>query len=143
MGDYHLPFDKFIQSQMGFGGWIDAQCFLKYSTLQLLTNNAEVIAEALKQSSLKIVQVAQRGTMIRRSPDFPLPILNDEWHRSNEERSVMCRGFPTKAQIDYEKMWNFFQANYPTPVYVKVKPLNNLKLFLSSLTHKFCIVATL
>lgn len=123
LGDQHLPFDKFIKSQMGYGGWIETHCFLKYSTLQLLTNNPEVIAEALKQSSSGLVQVSRDGTMIRRSPDRPLPILNEEWYRINKERSVLCSGFPTKATVDYEKMWNFFQANYPTPVHIKVIPI--------------------
>lgn len=78
-GDYNLPKDKFLQSQIKLDdGWIEFDVLLTFKRLASLTKDSTIIAEALKKSSNNIVSVSEDGKKIRRDPNNPLPELTDE-----------------------------------------------------------------
>lgn len=78
-GDINLPRDKFMQEKTKEDdGWITVDVLLSFKRLANLSTDPKVIAEAIKKSENQLVVVNEDGTKMKRSPDVPLPELNEE-----------------------------------------------------------------
>lgn len=111
-GDINLPKDKFLQEQVKLeDGWIPLEVMLRFQRLAQLSKNPATIVSFLKTDS-KLIEVNEDGTKIRRSPDHPLPDMNEEWHKARNERTVYCKGFPQSEQ-DMNCYLKFFDQYGP------------------------------
>lgn len=78
-GDINLPSDKFMQEQIKLeDGWIPLNLLLTFKRLASLSEDPDVIAEAVKKSERKLVLVSEDNQKLKRSPDFPPPEYNEE-----------------------------------------------------------------
>lgn len=98
-GNYNLPKDKFLTDEMKKDdGWVPMSVMLKFKRLAALSDVEEVIAAALKNSSL--LQLSEDGTKIRRSPECPLPPVGDDWKERLMERTLYIKGLPIEFDLD-------------------------------------------
>merc|ERR1711976_266107 len=80
---------------------------LKFKRLAAISDEANVIAEALKKSTAGLMQVHEDGNKIRRDPSKPLPENNKERRDDLKLRTVYAKGFPLKATLD--DLMTFFE----------------------------------
>lgn len=107
-GDINLPRDKFLQEQIKLeDGWIPLEIMLKFKRLANLTTDADVIVTALEES--KLIEVSDDKKKIRRSPDSPLPVLNEERRHELMSRTVYCKGFP-RDDTTLDNLLEFFSS---------------------------------
>lgn len=63
--------------------------FLSFlSRLKTLTTESSVIVAALQKSKTGLLEISEDKTKIRRSPDKPLPEMNDEYKDALKHKSV-------------------------------------------------------
>lgn len=78
-GDINLPRDKFMQEKLKEDeGWINLDVLLTFKRLASLSKDANEITGAIKKSENQLIEVSADGKKLRRSPDVPLPELNEE-----------------------------------------------------------------
>ncbi|XP_067001190.1 la protein homolog [Anabrus simplex] len=100
-GDINLPKDKFLREQMKLDdGWIPLDVMLKFKRLSSLTTDIQVIMAALLKSSEKLMEVDVENKKLRRSPDRPLPIQNEDRRKELMSRTVYVKGFPLDVTLD-------------------------------------------
>ncbi|ELW64949.1 Lupus La protein like protein [Tupaia chinensis] len=105
-GDFNLPRDKFLKEQIKLDeGWVPLEIMIKFSRLNHLTTDFNVIVEALSKSKAELMEISEDKTKIRRSPSKPLPEVTDEYKNDVKNRSVYIKGFPTDATLDDIKEW--------------------------------------
>ncbi|XP_039613521.1 lupus La protein [Polypterus senegalus] len=105
-GDHNLPKDKFLKEQIQLDdGWVPLEIMIKFNRLNRLTTDFNVIVDSLKKSTTGLVEVSEDKTKIRRSPDKPLPEINDQYKDDLKNRSVYVKGFPTDITLDELKEW--------------------------------------
>ncbi|KAK3909494.1 La protein-like protein [Frankliniella fusca] len=98
-GNINLPRDKFLQEQIKLDdGWVPLEVMLRFQRLAKLSKKPETITSALKKHS-SLMEVSEDGTKIRRSPNKPLPEMNEEWQKQLNERTVYCKGFPQSLVV--------------------------------------------
>lgn len=94
-GDINLCKDKFLQEQIKLDdGWIPMETMLKFNRLAQLSKDPAVITQALLKSSSSLMEVSEDGNKIRRSPNKPLPEMNEARRKELMSRTVYCKGFP-------------------------------------------------
>lgn len=88
-GDVNLPRDKFLQGKIkeDSDGWVPLEVMLKFKRLANISEDSNLIAQALEKSEDKIVIVSEDKTKIKRNPDKPLPENNEEFIKKLQERS--------------------------------------------------------
>lgn len=59
-----------------------------FSRLKTLTTESSVIVTALQKSKTGLLEISEDKTKIRRSPDKPLPEMNDEYKDALKHKSV-------------------------------------------------------
>lgn len=59
-----------------------------FSRLKTLTTESSVIVSALKKSKAGLLEISEDKTKIRRSPDKPLPEINDDYKDALKHKSV-------------------------------------------------------
>lgn len=59
-----------------------------FSRLKTLTTESSVIVAALQKSKTGLLEISEDKTKIRRSPDKPLPEMNDEYKDALKHKSV-------------------------------------------------------
>lgn len=74
-------------------GWHRSVCHSQYylllfSRLKTLTTESSVIVAALQKSKTGLLEISEDKTKIRRSPDKPLPEMNDEYKDTLKHKSV-------------------------------------------------------
>jgi len=110
-GDINLPRDKFLQEQIKLeDGWVPLEIMLKFKRLANLTTDADVIVTALEES--KLIEVSEDKKKIRRSPDLPLPVMNEERRQELMSRTVYCKGFP-REDTTMDNVLEFFSSHGP------------------------------
>lgn len=110
-GDINLPRDKFLQEQIKLeDGWVPLEIMLKFKRLANLTTDADVIVTALEES--KLIEVNDDKKKIRRSPDLPLPVMNEERRQELTSRTVYCKGFP-RDDTTLDTLLEFFSSHGP------------------------------
>jgi len=111
-GDYNLPRDKFLQEEIKKDdGWIPISTMLNFKRLAALSTDSEVICTALSKSEQKIMEISEDKLKIRRDPNRPLPIFNDDVKAETMKRTVYCKGFPKDDSADLDMLLKYFQ-NY-------------------------------
>ncbi|KAK5920786.1 hypothetical protein CgunFtcFv8_024554 [Champsocephalus gunnari] len=105
-GDHNLPKDKFLKEQLQLDeGWVALETLLKFNRLKSLTTEISVIAEAIQKSNAGLLEVSEDKTKIRRSPDKPLPEMNDDYKDALKHKSVYMKGFPLETTLDQIQEW--------------------------------------
>ncbi|XP_015244170.1 PREDICTED: lupus La protein [Cyprinodon variegatus] len=105
-GDHNLPRDKFLKEQLQLDdGWVALETMLKFNRLKSLTTETSVVVSALQKSKTGLLEISEDKTKIRRSPDKPLPELNDEYKDAVKHRSVYIKGFPLETTLDEVQEW--------------------------------------
>lgn len=105
-GNHNLPRDKFLKEQIKLDdGWVPLEVMIKFNRLSRLSKDFGVIVEALRKSKTGLMEINEDKTKIRRSPNKPLPELNDQYKAAIKNRSVYVKGFPLDATLDDIKEW--------------------------------------
>ncbi|KAK5860978.1 hypothetical protein PBY51_022411 [Eleginops maclovinus] len=105
-GDHNLPKDKFLKEQLQLDdGWVPLETMLKFNRLKTLTTEISVIAEAIQKSNTGLLEISEDKTKIRRSPDKPLPEMNDDYKDALKNKSVYMKGFPLETTLDQIQDW--------------------------------------
>uniref|UniRef100_A0A1B6G0Z5 HTH La-type RNA-binding domain-containing protein n=1 Tax=Cuerna arida TaxID=1464854 RepID=A0A1B6G0Z5_9HEMI len=111
-GDYNLPTDKFLREQVKLkDGWVPLETLLKFKRLASLTQDPQVIVEALTGS--EIIQINEEKTELRRNPDKPLPEESEARRKEILKRSVYVKGFPQEG-FTIDNALDFFEEYGPT-----------------------------
>ncbi|KAH6934606.1 hypothetical protein HPB50_025692 [Hyalomma asiaticum] len=99
-GDLNLPDDKFLQKKLALDdGWVTVEVLLTFNKLRRLTQEANVVVDALRKSTSELLELSEDGTKVRRSLLHPLP--DESERRQNiDELSVFVRGFPLTITVD-------------------------------------------
>ncbi|XP_077473727.1 lupus La protein isoform X2 [Stigmatopora argus] len=105
-GDHNLPRDRFLKEQLKLDdGWVPLETMLKFNRLKSLTSDAEIIVSALQKSNSGLLEINEDKTKIRRSPEKPLPEINDEYKDAVKHKSVYMKGFPLATTLDEIQEW--------------------------------------
>ncbi|XP_046999533.1 la protein homolog [Schistocerca americana] len=105
-GDINLPRDRFLQEQIKLDdGWVPLTVMLNFQRLSNLTKDTSIIANALEKSSL--LEISEDRSKIRRSPDQPLPVWNEERRKELMTRTLYLKGFPVQ-DTTLDKLLDFF-----------------------------------
>ncbi|XP_063617925.1 la protein homolog [Cydia splendana] len=100
-GDLNLPRDKFLREQVKLDdGWIPFDILIKFNRLAKLTTDLELIAKLLGRSRSGLLEISEDNKKVRRSPDMPLPEMNEERRKEVQGRTVYAKGFPKDALLD-------------------------------------------
>ena len=101
-GDYNLHRDKFMKDHIAAtgDGWFSMDTMMKFQRLSSLCSEPGTILAALKKSSNNLLDVDIENQQIRRKPNRPIP-LNDENYRKNlNKRTIYIKGFPQTETIE-------------------------------------------
>ncbi|BFY97835.1 hypothetical protein BsWGS_00875 [Bradybaena similaris] len=108
-GDFNLSRNNFLKQKIQEDdGWVTIDSMLNFNRLKQLTDNAQMICEAVKKSSSGLMEVSEHEDKIRRSPSKPLP---DDTKESREEinaRTVFAKPFPLDVKLD--DLLEFFEG---------------------------------
>ncbi|XP_059199546.1 lupus La protein [Centropristis striata] len=105
-GDHNLPRDKFLKEQLQLDdGWVPLETMLKFNRLKSITTETSVIVEALQKSKTGLLEMSEDKTKIRRSPNKPLPEINDDYKDAVKNKSVYMKGFPLETSLDEIQEW--------------------------------------
>lgn len=150
-GDCNLPRDRFLQEQIkGDNGWVTLETMLCFNRLKQLSKEEEVVAAALRKSTLGLIEVSEDGTKIRRSPDKPLPDNDEEYKKQVAARTIYAKAFPLDTHLDV--LQDFFETfgetesvvrrkdqrkNFKGSVFVTFRNEESAKKFLEAESVKF------
>lgn len=105
-GDHNLPRDKFLKEQLQLDdGWVTLETMLKFNRLKSITTDNTIIVAALQKSKTGLLELSDDKTKIRRSPNKPLPEVNDEYRTEIAQKSVYMKGFPLETTLDEIQEW--------------------------------------
>ena len=111
-GDVNIMKDKFMQGEIkNDDGWITMETMLKFNRLKQLSDNVDVILNALKKSTSGLMEIHEGREKIRRSPDKPIPAFDAKRREDLKNRSIYAKGFPKTATMD--DLINFFDSYGP------------------------------
>ncbi|KAM9343786.1 lupus La protein [Pholidichthys leucotaenia] len=105
-GDHNLPRDRFLKEQLQLDdGWVPLETMLKFNRLKSLTTDSSVVIAALQKSKTGLLEINEEKTKIRRSPNKPLPEINDDYKDAVKHKSVYIKGFPLETTLDEIQEW--------------------------------------
>lgn len=100
-GDLNLPRDKFLMEQVKLDdGWVPLEILIKFHRLAKLSTDTEVIAKALNKSTSGLLEVSEDNKKVRRSPELPMPEMNEERRKELSQRTIYAKGFPKNSTLD-------------------------------------------
>lgn len=73
---------------------------LTFKRLNALSNDAQVIINALKKSNNNLIEISECETKIRRQTEKPLPEMTDDYRVALNERTVHAKGFDLEVTLD-------------------------------------------
>ncbi|XP_033350749.1 la protein homolog [Bombus vosnesenskii] len=124
-GDVNMQRDKFLIEQTKLDeGWVPMTIMLNFKLLASMSQDINVILEAIKSSEL--MEISEDRKKIRRSPKHPLPIYNEEYRKAQEAKTVYVKGFPLQ-DTTIEKLKTFFSAYEPVDNIVMRKYMDKEK----------------
>ncbi|GAB1604810.1 lupus La protein-like [Argonauta hians] len=107
-GDINLSRDRFLQDQIKLDdGWVTMEIMLKFNRLKTLSEDAQVICDAIKKSKSGLMEVNEDSTKIRRSSEKPLPENTRERREEMSNRTLYVKGFPVNLTLD--DLMQFFE----------------------------------
>ncbi|CAH0404606.1 unnamed protein product [Chilo suppressalis] len=99
--DVNLPRDKFLREQVKLDdGWIPLDVLMRFNRLIKLSSDANVIVNALNNSTSGLLEVSDDSKKVRRNPELPIPEMNEERRKELLARTVYAKGFPKHASLD-------------------------------------------
>ncbi|XP_051167894.1 la protein homolog [Leptopilina boulardi] len=153
-GDVNMQKDKFLIEQTKLSdGWVPMDVMLKFKLLAALSKDSVTIVNALESSEL--IEVSEDKSKIRRSLDHPLPVYDEEYRKSQQERTIYAKGFPLEGiTIDmlkdffapYEPIENIYMRKYADKekkmhfkgsIFVQFKTLDAAKNFMEKDSFKY------
>lgn len=103
-GDLNLSRDKFMKEVTSANdGWISFETMLKFNRLKCLSEDVDVIRNALLKATSGLLEIGPNG--VRRNPEFAVPSSFDEAFAAYKDRSVYVKGFNTDASLDEIIEW--------------------------------------
>ncbi|XP_017890408.1 la protein homolog, partial [Ceratina calcarata] len=103
--------DKFLIEQTKLdNGWVPMSVMLTFKMLASMSKDADVILKAIESSDL--MEVSEDKKKIRRSPNHPLPVYNEEYRKAQEAKTAYVKGFPLQ-DTNIEKLKAFFKDFEP------------------------------
>lgn len=103
--------DKFLIEQTKLDdGWVPMAVMLNFKMLASFTKDIPTILKTIENSDL--IEISEDRKKIRRRPDKPLPIYDEEYRKSQTARTVYVKGFPLK-DIGIQDFKDFFKDLEP------------------------------
>ncbi|PZC80276.1 hypothetical protein B5X24_HaOG214975 [Helicoverpa armigera] len=100
-GDLNLPRDKFLHEQVQLDdGWVPLEILTRFNRLAKLTKDTEIIAKALAKSTSGLLEISDDNKKVRRSPEVPIPEMNEERRKELSNRTIYAKGFPKDSTLD-------------------------------------------
>ncbi|CAH0603466.1 unnamed protein product [Chrysodeixis includens] len=100
-GDLNLPRDKFLREQVLLDdGWVPIEILIRFNRLAKMTRDPEVIAKALNKSTSGLLEVSDDNTKVRRSPEVPVPEMNEDRRKELSNRTIYAKGFAKDGTLD-------------------------------------------
>ena len=96
------------------------ETMLKFKRLTELSSDGAIIISALGKSKAKLMEVAEDGSKIRRSPDIPLPENTEDSRKALEARTAYAKGFD-KEGTTLDELIDFFNETNPSAVSVQMR----------------------
>merc|ERR1712154_27428 len=108
-GDHNLMKDKFMKEKITEDdGWIPLATMLTFNRLKQITEDSNIICEALRKSESGLMEVNEANDKIRRCPSKPLPEDSKERKEEIQARSIYTKRFPKETKLD--ELEEFFSA---------------------------------
>ncbi|GBP32171.1 La protein homolog [Eumeta japonica] len=99
--DVNLPRDKFLREQVKLDdGWVPFDVLTTFNRLARLSKDTDVIAAALSKSTTGLLEISEDNKKVRRSPEIPLPEMNEDRRKELTSRTVYAKGFPRDSTLD-------------------------------------------
>jgi len=131
-GDSNLLRDKYLREKISADpdGWVTFEVLLTFKRLAALSEDKNIVAEAMAKSTSGLIEVSEDKEKIRRHPNHPIPEGNDEYRKEVMSRTAYAKGFPLES--DMSELIKFFEP------YEKVVNITMRKyLHKPTKTHKF------
>ena len=110
LGDVNMVRDKFLKNEITKDeGWIPLTVLTTFKRLQSLSTDFSTIVSALKKSVSGLLQIDESGGKIRRDPTRPVPGSQAELELALRNRTVFVKGFPKTAEVNIDKLIEFFE----------------------------------
>jgi lupus La protein len=108
--DVNMVRDKFLQNEViKDDGWIPLSVLTTFKRLQILTTDFKTIMNALRKSFSGLLQLNETENKIRRHPNRPLAMNQEELDSSLKNRTIFVKGFPmTDDDVTLDKLLHFF-----------------------------------
>ncbi|XP_037960311.1 la protein homolog [Teleopsis dalmanni] len=131
-GDANLNRDKFLLTQIekDENGWVPFSVLITFKRLASLTEDIEVIVNALMKSDEGLIEISDDKKKIRRHPERPIPEYNEERRKDVMARTAYAKGFP--LDMEMSDLLSFF-SDFDTVVNVVMRKY----LDKASKTYKF------
>lgn len=98
--DANLARDKFLTAETKKNnGWVSLEVLLTFKRLLALSEDANVIVDALVKSSNDLLQISKDRLQVRRNPARPLPEQNEKTRQETIARTAYVKGFPLDTQM--------------------------------------------
>ncbi|XP_068621098.1 la protein homolog [Battus philenor] len=99
--DANLPRDKFLREQVTLDdGWVPLDILIKFNRLAKLSTDTEIIVNALLKSTSGLLEISDDNKKVRRSPELPIPEMNEERRKEMVARTIYAKGFPKDSTLD-------------------------------------------
>lgn len=121
--------DKFLIEQTKLDdGWVPMTVMLNFKMLASMSKDVDVILKSLESSEL--IEISEDKKKIRRSPNNPLPVYDQEYRKAQEAKTAYVKGFPLK-DMTIEKLKSFFNAFEPYEnIIVSIQTLHSKQLII-------------
>lgn len=123
-GNYNLSRDKFLREQLKVDdGWVPLETMIKFNRLKKLSEDFNVIIEALKKSPKQLMEISEDCTKIRRRTAAPVPEEYGKRGEDFEKRTLYMKGFRKNSTLD--ELLEYFKDHHVEHVYMKRLPNPN------------------
>lgn len=105
--DSNMARDKFLGEEVAKDdGWVPFTVLLTFKRLLALSEDANVIVDALLKSKDDLLQFSKDRLKVRRNPARILPEQNEETRKETIARTAYAKGFP--ADVEMSALLKFF-----------------------------------
>ncbi|XP_026332067.1 la protein homolog [Hyposmocoma kahamanoa] len=100
-GDMNIDRDNFMREQIELeDGWVPLAVLIRFNCLANLSKDIAFVANAVKNSNSKMLEVSDDNQKIRRSPKMPVQPITPERRKEIKERTLYIKGFPLNTKLD-------------------------------------------
>lgn len=109
-GDANLARDKFLQEQISKDeGWVPVDVLLTFKRLKALSEDKNVIVDAIEKSDEGLIEISEDREKLRRHSERPLPEQNEERRKEIFGRTVYVKGFAPEDGTQMSELLEFFE----------------------------------